>query len=114
MKCLPLIDAEGASNSAKRVIPTGGPGAGKTTVLHGLKLHGYPIIEESARAIIRERLRRDLPPKPEPREFAIEVMQRDITNYRSTEAASGCVFFDRGRPDALCMLTKLRLLDCKR
>jgi len=107
MKCLPSIDAEATMNPTKRIIVTGGPGAGKTTVLHALKMRGYPIVEESARAIIRERLCRNLPPRPEPREFAIKVMQRDITNYRSTEATAGCVFFDRGLPDALCMLDQV-------
>lgn len=114
MKCLPYIDEATATKSAKRVIATGGPGAGKTTVLDTLKMRGYPIVEESARAIMRERIRRDLPPRPGPREFAIKVMQSDITNYRSIEPFSGCVFFDRGLPDALCMLDQVTQLGQKK
>ena len=114
MKCLPYIDEATAMKSAKRVIATGGPGAGKTAVLDTLKMRGYPIVEESAQAIMRERIRRDLPPRPGPREFAIKVMQSDITNYRSIEPFSGCVFFDRGLPDALCMLDQVTQLGQKK
>ena len=89
---------------------TDGPGAGKTTVLHALKKLGYSIAEESARAIIQERLHHNLPPRPSPREFAIKIMHRDITNYRSIEAATECIFFDRGLPDALCMLDQVATL----
>ena len=40
------------------VIVTGGPGAGKTTLLATLADLGYITVEESARAIIAERLAR--------------------------------------------------------
>jgi len=38
------------------VIVTGGPGVGKTTLLVELAAMGYATVEESARAIIAERL----------------------------------------------------------
>ncbi len=98
----------------KRVIATGGPGAGKTTVLNALKAHGHHVIEESARSIIRERLARGLPPRPAPREFALKVMQRDIANYRSTESRSDLVLFDRGLLDGVGMLGQTAALDTRK
>ena len=41
-----------------RVVLTGGPGAGKTTLLATLAAMGFTTVEESARAIIAERLAR--------------------------------------------------------
>ena len=96
---------------AQRVIATGGPGAGKTAVLNALKAHGFHVIEESARSIIRERLGRGLPPRPVPREFALKVMQCDMANYRSTESRSDWVFFDRGLLDGVCMLEQAAPFD---
>src|SRR5215831_1817656 len=55
-----------------RVVVTGGPGVGKTTLLAQLHASGYTIVSESARAIISERRRRGQSPRPEPAEFARE------------------------------------------
>lgn len=86
------------------VILTGAPGAGKTTVLSALKNDGYRVVDESARAIIRERLIQGLPSRPAAREFAMEIMRRDIANYLRTMRGTGWIFFDRGVPDGICML----------
>jgi predicted ATPase len=89
------------------VVFTGGPGAGKTTVLHSLRSQGYSVVEDSARAIIRERKRQGLAPRPQPLEFAKEILRVDIDNYQKSAGASGYVFFDRGILDALCMLDQI-------
>jgi len=51
----------------------GGPGAGKTTLLAELAARGYATVEESARAIIRERLARSASRRPEGLAFAEEI-----------------------------------------
>jgi predicted ATPase len=51
------------------VIVTGGPGAGKTTLLAELAARGYATVEESARAIIRERLARGASRRPDAFDF---------------------------------------------
>jgi predicted ATPase len=95
---------------AQRVVITGGPGAGKTTLLAAFESRGYACMPDSARAIIRHRKNRGLSPRPPLREFAEEILRLDIECYRYAESAEGYVFFDRGIPDALCMLDELGVL----
>jgi len=89
------------------VVFTGGPGAGKTTVLHALKSQGYNVVEETARTIIQERKRQGLSPRPDPHAFANEILRIDIDKYERLAGVSGYVFFDRGVLDALCMLDQV-------
>jgi predicted ATPase len=89
-----------------RFVITGGPGAGKTTILNALAARGYRYAAESARAIIRERLARGLRPRPPLVQFGNEMLQRDIARYRETRVTDHPVFFDRGIVDALSMLVQ--------
>jgi predicted ATPase len=86
------------------VIVTGGPGAGKTTLLAELAARGHATVEESARAIIAERVARGASPRPDPLTFAREILRRDIEKYRRLPRTSGWVFFDRGLVEALAQL----------
>src|SRR5688572_18221659 len=85
------------------VILTGGPGAGKTTLLAELAARGYATVDESARAVIAERLARGASPRPDPVAFAREILRRDIEKYLEPRAP-GWVFFDRSLIEALGML----------
>ena len=87
-----------------RFVMTGGPGAGKTTILQALAARGYRYTAESARAIIRERLARGLRPRPPLAQFGYEILQRDIARYRAMRATDHPVLFDRGIVDALGIL----------
>ena len=87
-----------------RIIITGGPGAGKTTLLLALQARGYTIVGDSARAIIQDRLRRGLSPRPNAYEFAHDVLRMDIENFVHHAATPGHVFFDRSILEALCSL----------
>jgi predicted ATPase len=86
------------------VIVTGGPGAGKTTLLAEIAAMGYATIQESARAIIAERLALGSSPRPDALTFAQEILSRDIEKYLSQPRTSQWVFFDRGLIEALGML----------
>src|SRR5215472_7737769 len=86
------------------VILSGGPGVGKTTLLGELAAMGYPTVEESARAIIAERLARGASRRPDALAFAQEILRRDIEKYLNQPCTSQWVFFDRGLVDALGML----------
>jgi predicted ATPase len=86
------------------VIITGGPGAGKTTLLGELAAMGYTTVEESARAVIAERLARGASRRPDALAFAQEILRRDIEKYLNQPRTSKWVFFDRGLIDALGML----------
>jgi len=87
-----------------RVLITGGPGVGKTTLLAELGARGYATVAESARAIIAERLARGQSPRPDPIAFAQEILRRDTEKYHAHSGESGWVFFDRGLVEALAML----------
>jgi predicted ATPase len=65
---------------------------------------GYPAVDESARAVIAERLARGASPRPDALSFAREILRRDIEKYRGQPQTPGWVFFDRGLIDALGML----------
>ena len=71
---------------------TGGPGSGKTTVIGALRERGYDCVTESARTIIQERLKKRLTARPTAREFAEQVLLRDIQQYARMAGASRLVF----------------------
>jgi predicted ATPase len=87
-----------------RIVFTGGPGSGKTTLLRALEPHGYRVVCDSPRAIIRDRISRGLTPRPEARDFAQQTLQMDIENYERHVTTRGQVLFDRSVLDALCTL----------
>ena len=85
-------------------IITGGPGAGKTSVLENLALKGYGYIPETARQIIKERLSKGLPPRPDPTSFAQQIFDQDWKNFVLNSTMSSLLFFDRSFMDSACML----------
>ena len=87
-----------------RVILTGGPGAGKTTLLGELARLGHRVVEESARAIIAERLASGESPRPGLLDFAREILRRDVEKFERAASGPGWVFFDRGAVEALGMV----------
>jgi predicted ATPase len=89
---------------------TGGPGSGKTTLLAELAARGYMTVEESARAIIAERLARGETPRPDPLSFAREILRRDIEKYRRHSHEPNWVFFDRGVIEAIAMVHEVEPL----
>lgn len=90
--------------ASRRVVITGGPGVGKTTLLEELGARGYTTVAESARAIIAERRAQGLSPRPAPAAFAREILRRDTEKYRANPGDAAWVFFDRGAVEALGML----------
>ncbi len=98
-----------------RIVVTGGPGTGKTTLLLALRDRGHTIVEETARGVIRARRAEGLPPRPSPREFAETILRRDVEQYER-HSGDTLVFFDRGILDALGMLVEAapeRLAECE-
>jgi len=89
---------------------TGGPGSGKSTLLAALRARGYRAVDESARAIIRERLAGGLSPRPPAPEFARQILHRDIVKYEQPPEVA-IAFFDRSIVEALCMVDQAARLD---
>ena len=79
----------------QRVVLTGGPGAGKTTILNALAEDGIRIGVDVAREIIRERLAAGLSPRPSPEEFSQESFRRNLAAYEQA-ARHDLTIFERG------------------
>jgi predicted ATPase len=88
-----------------KYVITGGPGAGKTSLLAGLQQLQYPCHAEASRQLIIEEKEKgsgclpwlDLPC------FAKKVLERMITAFE-TAADTKSSFFDRGVPDIVAYL----------
>jgi predicted ATPase len=80
---------------------TGGPGAGKTTVLEALRMRGYACVEETGRKIIREQaaIGGNIHHNGDRIAYRDLMLSRAIADYERMAAQSGPVFFDRGIPD---------------
>ena len=88
-------------------VVTGGPGAGKTSLITELARRGFHTIPESGRAIIREEVARggDALPWADRMAYVERMLERDLRAYEDAQALSGPVVFDRGTPDILGYLT---------
>jgi predicted ATPase len=80
---------------------TGGPGAGKTTVLEALRKRGYPVVEESGRKIIQEQkaIGGNIHHNGDRIAYRDLMFSRAIADYERMAAEMAPVFFDRGIPD---------------
>lgn len=93
------------------VVITGGPGAGKTTLIEALAARGHAVRPEAGRAIIRDQQAiggRGLPWADRVL-FAELMLSADLRSHAQGQEQESLVFFDRGLPDiagylALCGL----------
>jgi predicted ATPase len=86
------------------VVITGGPGAGKTSLIAELARLGFATVSDSAREVIAERRARGLAPRPEPAAFAREILARDDEKYLDRPNGARFTFFDRSPLEALAMV----------
>lgn len=110
-------------DSDRFVVVTGGPGAGKSTLIQLLAAEGYATMPEAGRAVIRDQTASGgtgLPWQDRDR-FAALMQVYDTNSYAAARLKSGHVFFDRGLPDVvgyleLCGLPVPKGLDsaCRR
>jgi predicted ATPase len=94
----------------KRVVITGAPGTGKSTILHLLENRGFTIHSEMARALIAEQqaLESELLPWENHAGFGLELFKRQKEQYFNAE--DGVYnFYDRGVPDNLGYLRRDKL-----
>lgn len=83
---------------------TGGPGVGKTTLLHELEKLNFKCVPEVAREIIKEQVSSKGKALPwENTELYKELMmERSIASYKqANQNRNEILFFDRGIPDTL-------------
>ncbi|MCA0851009.1 AAA family ATPase [Salipiger thiooxidans] len=88
-------------------VVTGGPGAGKTSLITELARRGLHTIPESGRAVIREEMQSggDALPWADRMAYAERMLERDLRAYEDAQALSGPVIFDRGIPATMGYLT---------
>ena len=106
----PTLTKFGASPGRFFVL-TGGPGAGKSSLVAALAALGHATMEEAGRAIIRDQtaIGGSALPWADRGAFAELMLSWELRSYRDAGAVAGPVFFDRGIPDvagylALCGL----------
>lgn len=81
---------------------TGGPGVGKTTLIRHLQAMSEIVVEENARAVIRENVESGGPAVPwiDNRAFVDQTTALDIANFDRLAHETRRVFFDRGITDS--------------
>lgn len=84
-------------------VVTGGPGAGKSTLVAALAARGQTCVEEAGRAVIREQLAQggSALPWADRDAYWRAMFEKDHSAYRAARASGRRVFFDRGLPDLL-------------
>lgn len=82
---------------------TGGPGAGKTTLVEALKARGFATTEEAGRGVIRQEVENggDGLPWVDRERFAELMFEWELRSWREAERRDGPVVFDRGLPDTI-------------
>ena len=83
---------------------TGGPGVGKTALLHELQERFFTCIPEVAREIIKEQVavQGDALPWKNKELYLKMMFDRSVDSYRAAQTNNNSlVFFDRGIPDSL-------------
>ncbi|MBJ6368848.1 AAA family ATPase [Snuella sedimenti] len=91
----------------KRIIITGGPGTGKSTIINELTNRGYACLEEISRNLTQEAKKQGVDQLflSDPLLFSERLLQGRSRQYEEAESLrSEMVFFDRGIPDVLAYM----------
>ena len=87
----------------RRIVVTGGPGSGKTSLIDALEERGFPRSIEAGRAIIQDEVRAGGTAMPwgDRQAYADRMLARELASYGMADGLAGPVFFDRGLPDII-------------
>ena len=87
---------------------TGGPGTGKTSLIHTLQHAGFKTVEEDARRIIKEQIAigGNALPWANKELYAICMFNASLSSFKQMEQRNYIepIFFDRGMLDAICYM----------
>lgn len=98
----------------KKIVISGGPGTGKTSIVQVLESMGYPCYHEVIRNMTLE-AKKDTDPArfvtnplafvPDPYDFNRRILENRLGHFNEgTRVGSAVVFFDRGLPDVLAYM----------
>ncbi|WP_342380120.1 AAA family ATPase [Myxococcus stipitatus] len=82
---------------------TGGPGSGKSSLIHALAADGLGTMPEAGRAIIQQQVDTggDALPWADRLAFAEQMFRWELRTHRTARAQRGPVILDRGLPDVV-------------
>lgn len=91
----------------KRIVITGGPGSGKTSLINHLETDGYPVHHEQARIFIDKANKglSNLSPWVDHEAFANKVFKARLSDYERAQFGN-FNFYDRGLPDTIAYLVR--------
>lgn len=89
-----------------RIVITGGPGFGKSSIIHHLEKLNYSVFHEISREIIAEQKKSNghVVPWEDHHAFNEAVFKGRLAQYHSATHSNKLYFFDRGVPDSLAYL----------
>lgn len=99
----------------KFIVISGCSGGGKSTLLAELKKHGYTIMQEVGRELVKEQilLQSDNLPWKEPIRFCELLIEKSTERYyaatRIKSVKDGVIFFDRCVLEGISYLQKLNI-----
>lgn len=98
----------------KKIVITGGPGTGKTSVIRHLEVAGYFCFHEIIRTMTQQAKKQGNPKYmlsnplafvTDPMEFNLQLLEGRIRQYtQAKDRNEPVVFFDRGIPDVLAYM----------
>ncbi|HET8854969.1 MAG TPA: ATP-binding protein [Salinimicrobium sp.] len=96
---------------SKKIVITGAPGTGKTSLIHALEKKGYFCLNEISRQITREAQQNGISQLflKDPLLFSELLLEGRIKQFMMAEnSGSGVVFLDRGIPDVTAYMDFIR------
>lgn len=95
----------------KRILLTGGPSSGKTTIIHYLRTKGYYCLEEISREVIKNGQKEGIAHffLEKPLLFSQLLKEARVQQFLDAKSAQASyVFFDRGIPDTVAYLDYIK------
>lgn len=91
----------------KKIVITGGPGTGKSSVIHHLEQQGYRCLHEVSREITADAQKQGVTQLflEKPILFSEKLREARIDQYKeASQSEENIVFFDRGLPDVVAYM----------
>ena len=104
----------------KLVVISGCSGGGKSTLISELSNHGYTVINEVGRKLVKEQLaaKTEITPWQNPKAFCELLIEESVTAFQSAakikNAKNNIIFFDRCFLEGICYYQTLKINDANK